>query len=258
MSSCQYCGGEIIFRNIDGVTTPIRLSCTCGGWAESESKSKSKSVQFKDEGDYCRPTRCPECDDNVFFIRHNGGSVWVDELGWPWPKHPCFDSMPDAAPLKTLQMTASHLVGATGAVVTRVTFVQNDNGCVAEIAKPGAGKELWIVHGISAQSRLVGALVVFSSEERKIIVPGIGTYDISEPAVRCLVCNAPVLRRLISQHLAEKHGVEFCPTCRTLVGSREIDAHLRDHERNICPRGHGMLRKWEGVLRCWTCGWPFK
>jgi len=26
----------------------------------------------------------------VFFIRHNGGSVWVDPpLGWPWDKHGC-------------------------------------------------------------------------------------------------------------------------------------------------------------------------
>jgi hypothetical protein len=24
-------------------------------------------------------------------VRHNGGSVWFDELGWPWPKHPCYE-----------------------------------------------------------------------------------------------------------------------------------------------------------------------
>jgi hypothetical protein len=23
-------------------------------------------------------------------VRHNGGSVWFDELGWPWPVHACF------------------------------------------------------------------------------------------------------------------------------------------------------------------------
>jgi len=27
----------------------------------------------------------------VFFVRHNGGSVWFDQLGRPWPKHECFD-----------------------------------------------------------------------------------------------------------------------------------------------------------------------
>jgi hypothetical protein len=41
--------------------------------------------------DFCRTTNCPHCGADVFFIRHNGGSVWVDELGWPWPKHGCFD-----------------------------------------------------------------------------------------------------------------------------------------------------------------------
>lgn len=36
---------------------------------------------------------CPECDEPVFFIRpQNGGAVWFDELGWPWPKHPCMDT----------------------------------------------------------------------------------------------------------------------------------------------------------------------
>lgn len=33
------------------------------------------------------PALCAE----VFFVRHNGGSVWFDELRWPWPKHGCFD-----------------------------------------------------------------------------------------------------------------------------------------------------------------------
>lgn len=41
--------------------------------------------------DFCAPTKCPRCEEAVYFIRHNGGSVWVDHLGWPWPKHRCFD-----------------------------------------------------------------------------------------------------------------------------------------------------------------------
>lgn len=27
---------------------------------------------------------------------------------------------------------------------------------------------------------------------------------------------------------------------------------------NECPKGHGKLKEWEGVPRCWTCGWPWK
>lgn len=40
--------------------------------------------------DVCGNTACPQCGASVFFIRHNGGSVWLDDLGWPWPKHSCF------------------------------------------------------------------------------------------------------------------------------------------------------------------------
>ena len=41
---------------------------------------------------FCRPTHCPICGAQVFFVRHNGGSVWFDSLGKPWPKHACFDT----------------------------------------------------------------------------------------------------------------------------------------------------------------------
>lgn len=37
-------------------------------------------------------TRCPVCQSEVAFIKHNGGSVWLDlPLGPPWYKHACFD-----------------------------------------------------------------------------------------------------------------------------------------------------------------------
>lgn len=41
--------------------------------------------------DFTAPTTCPRCKAEVFFVRHNGGSVYFDELGPPWPKHGCFD-----------------------------------------------------------------------------------------------------------------------------------------------------------------------
>lgn len=36
-------------------------------------------------------TRCPKCSKFVYFVRpYNGGTVWFDDLGVPWPKHGCF------------------------------------------------------------------------------------------------------------------------------------------------------------------------
>ena len=37
-------------------------------------------------------THCLKCGADVYFVRHNGGSVWFDELGPPWPVHPCFEN----------------------------------------------------------------------------------------------------------------------------------------------------------------------
>mgnify|MGYP000899164306 FL=1 len=40
--------------------------------------------------DVCGSAACPLCGASVFFVRHNGGSVWLDDLGWLWPRHSCF------------------------------------------------------------------------------------------------------------------------------------------------------------------------
>jgi hypothetical protein len=37
--------------------------------------------------------RCPVCSEQVYFYQSpHGGRVFFDELGWPWPKHPCTDN----------------------------------------------------------------------------------------------------------------------------------------------------------------------
>ena len=86
-------------------------SCTCGwcrgGWrggraissggrfnrvvavAPSLPATGTRSTWTCD--DFCCPTTCPRCGATVYFVRHNGGSVWFDQLGPPWTKHVCFD-----------------------------------------------------------------------------------------------------------------------------------------------------------------------
>lgn len=38
---------------------------------------------------FTRPTRCSRCGADVFFVEHNGGRVFFNELCWPWDKHEC-------------------------------------------------------------------------------------------------------------------------------------------------------------------------
>ena len=80
---CAFCGGEIIFRLIRGVTTPIH---TIG-----DSDCIGRRLYRRDQEGVPHYVQCPKCGACVIFLRHNGGCVWLEALGVPWPKHPCFD-----------------------------------------------------------------------------------------------------------------------------------------------------------------------
>ena len=61
---------------------------------------------------YVNPNaRCPECGKAVFFYQSpDGGRVFFEELGPPWPKHPCTDntSIPnriEASPISSTSKT---------------------------------------------------------------------------------------------------------------------------------------------------------
>lgn len=92
MRDCYRCGKPIEFyTDASGQARPRHID---GGWCErnySASGVNSFAKSARSEESTCFPTTCPICQADVFFIRHNGGSVWVDPpLGWPWPEHECF------------------------------------------------------------------------------------------------------------------------------------------------------------------------
>lgn len=54
---------------------------------------------------------CPVCGASVFFYQSpNGGRVFFDELGPPWPKHPCTDN-PNVSDRQLLRDTSRKLKG---------------------------------------------------------------------------------------------------------------------------------------------------
>ena len=77
--------------------------CTCGFGGEGHLGRRTGSTvssYFYDMprirpayASYVNPNaRCPVCGDVVFFYQSpDGGRVFFDELGPPWPKHPCTD-----------------------------------------------------------------------------------------------------------------------------------------------------------------------
>lgn len=90
--------------------------CTCGWCLKYGSGRRSKPLywseartpSFTSYASFTIPNAtCPVCGVSVFFYQSpTGGRVFFDELGPPWPKHPCTDNprlpvsrlTPDSAP----------------------------------------------------------------------------------------------------------------------------------------------------------------
>lgn len=88
--SCQLCGGGIVFRTIHGRCVPLHIGETsCPGSTGRKDREPQEGLIA---------TKCPRCKQQVFFLRHNGGSVWLDEIPWPWPKHSCFQEEAEELP----------------------------------------------------------------------------------------------------------------------------------------------------------------
>jgi len=113
--------------------------CDCGfggdtggggwGWGTTAAAPVRTTWPHGDD-DFCRPTACPVCGASVFFVRHNGGSVWFDELGWPWPKHGCFDDDNTGSRLR-VDLTSSStrtLPAVFGVVIETVATTLGEGG----------------------------------------------------------------------------------------------------------------------------------
>lgn len=88
MSICSRCGNPVEFRYINGRCIPMHFEGGCIGSNSSVNDYSGYNTCYESTS---FSTNCPECGDRVFFIRHNGGCVWLDPpLGWPWYKHGCF------------------------------------------------------------------------------------------------------------------------------------------------------------------------
>lgn len=100
---------------------------------------------------------CPICGARVFFYRNDLGSkVYFDELGWPWPKHPCLvsysDSVQTSSPWPTIrnEREIERINGSCEVVRTNTAFAFElrfgrkppIHGIVAARLKAGKGSVL--------------------------------------------------------------------------------------------------------------------
>ncbi len=90
-SHCRFCGQAIIFRMMQGRCVPMHPEGGCPGHSSSRDDDEKKA-------DCLYATSCPKCGDGVYFLRHNGGCTWLDDIPYPWPKHGCFLDQSDPIP----------------------------------------------------------------------------------------------------------------------------------------------------------------
>jgi hypothetical protein len=246
----EHCGGKIIFRVIDGARIPIHLSGGC--WKSSGRRSSSSSGgsgslygQYSVRGDifvsnhsnsnFCRCVRCPICKKDVFFIRHNGGSVWVDELGWPWPKHPCFhkDSEGDRS-LRVLRAnTQDRQIKPMLGLVIRIKVNERPEPVTTFLAincEDGKGRCI----SISGRGKiLIGQLVAldqnFSTLESadsisyKVIRNDINPTELglnSKWLEDCWYQSTP-------KTIKEVNDLTHCPQCNAMIKPERLHRHIR-------------------------------
>lgn len=129
------------------------------------------------ENDFCRPTSCPECGQQVYFVRHNGGSVWFDELGPPWPKHKCMDR--DAASVGvalnsvTTTQSSEFMLGLATRVSTKSAYSLKIN-----IICEDESEVVVTTYHTKKVKEIAGELVLISLSRRQVVWSNVTTFDI--------------------------------------------------------------------------------
>lgn len=222
MPTCSRCGEPIEFRYVNGRLTPLHLNG--GGWTCSGYGGLA-GTDFSgyriDKESCCFFTNCPECQAPVYFIRHNGGSVWIDPpLGWPWYKHSCMDKLsPNSRRTRTAIVSSFSLPEGTksdGLVIGIVREAETTEFKHFTLINVETGKDRSIILLLKNNAGfLVGRLVVYDKLARKVFLLESQTYSYrviarlrpkpSKFQVECPACGDPVSGPALSDHLKEKH-----------------------------------------------------
>lgn len=150
----------------------IRGSCEADA-SGLESCEDYSGYRASKEGQ-CYSTECPRCSNEVFFIRHNGGSVWIDPpLGPPWYKHSCFEDSRGATERVSLltgslttviQVNENSILGIVKS--GEVSYTEKSTVLIFETGK----NEKYILLMRNNAGFLVGKLAIYRPRERTVAV----------------------------------------------------------------------------------------
>ena len=99
-------------------------------------------------------------------MRHNGGSVWFDELGPPWPKHGCFDDDVIGVGLRRnlIEESKRSTPGVFGVVIETVATKPGEGGRIVVRCSDGTIIDNYFSTALNLTD-LVGQLVIVQRGE---------------------------------------------------------------------------------------------
>lgn len=153
-------------------------SCNCG-WGGVNYLSPARPAllpRVNGYGTYQSFTtpnaRCPVCGDSVFFYRSpSGGVVFFDELGPPWPKHPCMESnflhsSRNVSPpkrLATLKLECEK-DGWIPVQITEITKTSSKDIVKISFCTQDSSQSIYVAHKQNFLDRLAPWLIKLNSE----------------------------------------------------------------------------------------------
>lgn len=158
------------FVTIDGRAIPLHPFGGCSG---RNGTTDGRVVRNPDS--QCIKTNCAQCGAAVFFIRHNGGSVFIDPpLGPPWNCHSCMPRKQAGAVAAQAQDTfyvspearelLTRVRGLITGVVTQAEVLPGQQGAMLTIAV--AQSEPLVLLMRSPSTYFLGKMVILRPAKR--------------------------------------------------------------------------------------------
>lgn len=222
MSTCSRCGNPVEFRYVNGKCIPLHLYGGCIGSGNSNINDYSGyNTSYEST---CFGTNCPKCGEEVFFIRHNGGSVWIDPpLGPPWYKHGCFDnssstssvrpSLADSYNLSVETLFESDLIVG----IVKTTYVDYLKTYTDITLETGRSEKVDLKIKNNA-GFLLGRLCIYNKLEGLV-------WPMEEPNYKFKIYVAPVPKP--NNKVQVNNELIECPECGVPLNPKNLNKHLR-------------------------------
>ena len=217
MGTCSRCGNPVEFRYINGRCIPLHVNGSCGESTVSGVDDYSGQNYCYESA--CFSTSCPECGQEVFFIRHNGGSVWIDPpLGPPWYKHSCFDTSPAGTERDSLYDQYKESFGKYRSIKS----IEKANNIVIGVTKSTSVNLLKTYTSIFLETGKSSSYSIKIKFNAGFLLSKLCAYDTQKNIIWPL-CEPDYKFTVVSHKFNQK--IE-CPECGAMVNSRRIKKHM--------------------------------